>query len=96
MGRQANQGDLCSRPGSGAERDCRADHQREMFTEAISPAETPQETAGTCNCHKQDVSALPHPQKAQNRVQKERETWKRRLDDTAPTPSRGSRPANAG
>lgn len=48
---QANQGDLCPQPGSGAGRDCHTDHQREIFTEATSPDKTAQEIARTCDCH---------------------------------------------
>lgn len=60
---RANQGDLCSQPGSGAGRDCHTDHQRETFTEATSPAKTPQETTGTVTATNKMSWTCPAPGK---------------------------------
>lgn len=88
MESRANQGDLCSQPGSGTERDCHADHQREIFMEATSPAKAPQETVETRNCHKQGAPALSHPVKHKAGPEK-RETWKWR-PMTGPQPQAGA------
>lgn len=63
MESRANQGDLCSQPGSGAGRDCHTDHQRETFTETTSPAKTPQETAGTMTATDKMPWTFPAPGK---------------------------------
>lgn len=94
MERRANQGDLCSQPRSGTERDCHADHQREIFTEATSPNKAPQETVETRNCHKQGAPALSHPVKP--KAGPEKGDLEVEANDRAPTPSRGSRSTNPG
>lgn len=57
MERRASQGDLCSQPGSGTERDCHADHQREIFMEPPAQPRLPKKQSRPVTA----TSKVPQP-----------------------------------